>query len=134
MVTLRTNGKHEFRVYLPHASRVELVAEFTDWNDNAIELSPDGDAPGWWTAALEIPPGDHTFTYLVDSRWCMPDYAASGLRRDHHGNWVSTLSCATDRPGQNAETKAPRYAPADLREPKQRSSAWSARRAHHARP
>jgi len=114
MVTFESDGSLTFRVYLPHASSVELVADFTEWAESRLALKreegprerssrlsergvvdePLGDASGargWWSLRVTAPEGDHAFSYLVDSTWWLPDYAAHGVKRNEHGNWTSLL-------------------------------------------
>lgn len=82
-----------FRVYLPHAEHVALVGDFTDWDKHSISMKREsGDAEGWWAADCRVPEGDHAFSYLVDGRYWMPDYAASGVHRNEYGRWTSNLS------------------------------------------
>ena len=91
MVTVEHDGSLSFRVYLPHAERVELVADFTDWGTGRLalrreqdELEPtriDWDASepepcshrdereeGWWSIRVLAPDGDHAFSYLIDDQ------------------------------------------------------------------
>lgn len=95
MVIDRTevDGSVQFQVYLPHAERVELVGDFTGWERRPVPMRRgDGDERGWWRANCRVPRGDHSFSYLVDGRYWMPDYAASGVRRNEFGQWTSNLS------------------------------------------
>lgn len=89
MVICETGCTHVFRVYLPQATSVELVGAFTNWRDCPIRL--EREHSGWWTARLDLPPGDHDFSYLVDGSTWLPDYAASGVRRNGFGGWVSQV-------------------------------------------
>jgi 1,4-alpha-glucan branching enzyme len=111
MVTVENDGSLTFRVYLPHAQRVELVADFTHWGEGRIPLTReqrlsgemDGAAPeeaetmtatseeGWWVVCTTAPDGDHAFSYLIDDQWWLPDYAAHGVRRNAEGHWTSLL-------------------------------------------
>ena len=115
MVTFESDGSLTFRVYLPHAESVELVADFTEWAGSRLALKrevhgridehrlselaegqPPSEAPqtgarGWWSICLRAPEGDHAFSYLVDNQWWLPDYAAHGVKRNEHGNWTSLL-------------------------------------------
>lgn len=82
-----------FEVYLPHAERVELMGDFTNWDSRPIEMDRgNGENAGWWSAECDIAAGDHVFSYLVDGRYWMPDYAASGLHRNEFGRWTSNLT------------------------------------------
>jgi 1,4-alpha-glucan branching enzyme len=89
MVLTTHTGECEFRMYLPHASYVELVGDFTGWQDRPVTMHRDAD--GFWNVRLRLPEGEHSFSYLVDGRTWMPDYAASGVARNPFGNWTSRL-------------------------------------------
>ncbi|MGE3107004.1 MAG: hypothetical protein AB7G11_04205 [Phycisphaerales bacterium] len=121
MVTCRTDYAHEFRVYQPHATSVELLGTFNGWDPSlAVELEPDEVEPGWWAAEASLPAGEHEFCYLVDGCTWLADYAAGGLRRNSDGRWISHISCSgegrrdaaelatrerRELPGRNAEAK-----------------------------
>lgn len=93
MVTVNANGTVTFRIYIPHAGNVELLADFSHWERGRLIMhDPDDGERGWWEVTTEVPAGDHAFSYLVDGHCWMPDYAASGVRRNEYGNWVSLLS------------------------------------------
>ena len=95
MVIDRTEstGCMAFQVYLPHAQRVELVGDFTGWEHRAIPMHRgEGDDNGWWKTDCRVPAGDHSFSYLVDGRYWMPDYAAHGVHRNEYGQWTSNLT------------------------------------------
>lgn len=83
---------HEFRVYLPEAQRVELVGCFTSWRSHAVEMTRE--SSGWWSATTDLAPGDYEFSYLVNHSTWLPDYAASGVKRNGFGGWVSQLHVA----------------------------------------
>ncbi len=89
MVSKIEDGRYRFRVYLPHASKVELVGGFTQWRAAAIAM--DRLEPGWWELVADIPEGEHEFCYLVDSSVWLADYAANGVKLSGYGGWVSKL-------------------------------------------
>lgn len=105
MVTVERDGSLTFRVYLPHARSVELVADFTAWgtgrlalkrecapgDESVADAEPGQCCEGWWTITTQAPDGDHAFSYLIDEQWWLPDYAAHGVRRNEHGHWTSLL-------------------------------------------
>lgn len=113
MVTVEHDGSLMFRVYLPHAQRVELVADFTDWGTGRLALRREEDVEpthidwdaeeteaaddrgerdqGWWSIRVLAPDGDHAFSYLIDDQWWLPDYAAHGVMRNAEGHWTSLL-------------------------------------------
>lgn len=89
MVTVHEDGMVRFALYRPGASRVEVLGTFTGWHESPASMQDEGD--GWWTLTVEIRPGDHEFQYLADGREWVSDYAASGLRLNEYGGWVSLL-------------------------------------------
>ena len=112
MVTVERDGSLTFRVYLPHAQRVDLVADFTDWGTGRVALRREDEEPtridwdaeagdgsdrqdgpelGWWSVRVQTPDGDHAFSYLIDDQWWLPDYAAHGVMRNAEGHWTSLL-------------------------------------------
>ena len=80
---------YTFRVYLPDAGQVQLVGSFTEWRAKAVEMTQEGN--GWWSTEAEMTPGDHDFAYLVNGGTWMADYAASGVKRNGFGGWVSQI-------------------------------------------
>jgi hypothetical protein len=64
------NESHMFRIHAPGAARVQLVADFNDWDPSANPLRPIGD--GWWELDLAVPPGIHQYSYLVDGKTVTP--------------------------------------------------------------
>lgn len=106
MVVQRSPDDVEFRLYLPHASAVEVVGDFTRWQEAAVIMERAED--GWWVARARVPAGQHRFSYLVDGRYWMPDYAASGIEHNEHGQWVSRLDVEA---AEDASTSSPRRIP-----------------------
>jgi 1,4-alpha-glucan branching enzyme len=89
MVTLSPDGRLGFRIFLPHATRVEVLGDFTDWGRDRLTLNRT--YPGWWCGSLLVKPGEHQFCYLVDGSLRLADYAADGLTLSAGGDWLSTL-------------------------------------------
>ncbi len=89
MVTLTRDGRVLFELYSPNAHKVALSGSFNGWSRDAHLLQPRGD--GWWSAYLPIPPGDHTFQYLVNDHDWLADFAAHGVEMNGYGLWVSQL-------------------------------------------
>jgi 1,4-alpha-glucan branching enzyme len=92
MVICENDCRHTFRVYLPEAAAVELVGTFTDWRTRPVRMTREH--TGWWSATLEMAPGDHDFSYLVNGSHWLADYAASGVKRNAFGGWVSQIHVA----------------------------------------
>jgi hypothetical protein len=125
MVTVEPDGACSFRVYVPHAGRVELLGSFSGWEAGADDMQRE--PGGWWTRRWRVPAGDHEFCYLIDGRSWMPDYAATGIRRNSDGNWISLLTvppapapaAARDRdrdeiPGRAADVRTRRPDPVPI--------------------
>lgn len=89
MVASNREGVCLFRVYLPHAQRVEVMGDFTNWRTNALMMHRE--PPGWWVASIEVPAGEHEFCYLVDESIWLADYGASGVHMSRDGHWLSSL-------------------------------------------
>ncbi len=100
MIAVDTEGAVLFRVFLPHAARVEIVGDFTDWGRNRVALRRQ--YPGWWTGTLKVGAGEHAFCYLIDGSIHLADYSAHGVKLDTDGKWVSTLRVS---PGEQLESK-----------------------------
>jgi len=52
----------------PEASNVQLVGEFTQWQERPINLQKSTD--GVWKATVILPPGTHQYKFVVDGDWC----------------------------------------------------------------
>lgn len=70
------NGKTQtFSLNSPGAVNVQLVGDFTQWQQNPIALKKGGD--GVWKANVELSPGVHHYRFMVDGQWCDdPDCAS----------------------------------------------------------
>ncbi len=56
-----------FSFRAPEALAVQLVGDFTQWQDRPINLQKDAD--GVWRATVKLPPGEHHYRFLVDGQW-----------------------------------------------------------------
>jgi 1,4-alpha-glucan branching enzyme len=59
--------KQTFSFTAPDATSVLLVGDFTQWQQRAIPMHRD--EHGVWTASVELPPGKHTYRFIVDAEW-----------------------------------------------------------------
>lgn len=110
MIAIEPTGQVAFRVFLPHASKVQVVGDFTDWQRHGVDL--ERTYPGWWSVTLAIRPGEHRFAYLVDGAIQIVDYGAHGvsLERD---SWVSRLVVSSPIPVEPGMTPATAANPAN---------------------
>lgn len=104
MIAIDRDGDVTFRVFLPHAARVEVVGDFTDWGRSRIALQRQ--YPGWWTAKTRVEAGEHSFCYLIDGSIHLADYAAHGVKLDTDGKWVSTLRVGAPATGAASTIEA----------------------------
>jgi len=63
----QSNKMQTFRFSAPAAQSVLLVGDFTHWQQKGIPLQKDSD--GVWTTSVELPPGKHTYRFIVDGDW-----------------------------------------------------------------
>ena len=96
MITQNTDGTVGFRVYLPHAEKVEVVGDFTGWRESPVSMTREH--PGWWNVVARVPAGEHLFSYLVDGALYLADYAAHGVKQNPYGGWVSRVVVAGETP------------------------------------
>ena len=74
----------------PGAKGVHLVGTFNGWSTTQLPLvGPD--AQGRWTVVVDLPPGRHTYAFVVDGhRWCRPP-EAPGYDDDEFGQIVGMI-------------------------------------------
>ena len=63
-----TGRTEVFSLRGPQAKKVQLVGDFTQWQERPINLQRDGD--GNWKATVILPPGTHQYKFVVDGNWC----------------------------------------------------------------
>jgi 1,4-alpha-glucan branching enzyme len=56
-----------FSIVMPAARSVELVGDFTNWQERPIPLHREEN--GVWRAAVRLEPGTHYYRFLVDGQW-----------------------------------------------------------------
>ena len=77
-----TSTPYRFVIYRPDANRIDITGSFTEWRKvsmNKVELS------GYWEATLDLPQGEHRFTYILDGRRSFPDPTVLSRERDDFG-------------------------------------------------
>ncbi len=92
MIVIGNEGTVDFKVFLPHAAKVDVMGDFTDWGRSRLKMTRE--YPGWWKASTKVPKGAHSFCYVIDDAIHLADYAAHGVKMDGSGKWVSELSVA----------------------------------------
>ena len=56
-----------FSFVAPAATNVQLVGDFTHWQQDPICMQKGAD--GIWRATVGLAPGAHQYRYLVDGQW-----------------------------------------------------------------
>ena len=66
----RNGGRGQKQVFAfaaPGAVSVQLVGDFTHWQERPINLQKGAD--GLWRTTVELEPGTHHYRFLVDGEW-----------------------------------------------------------------
>ena len=56
-----------FSFTAPEAKSVSLVGDFTRWQQEPVPMRRN--SRGVWTAKVDLPPGRHTYRFIVDGEW-----------------------------------------------------------------
>ena len=77
-------------LYAPSANQVQLVGNFSNWMPGAFRLKGP-DALGYWVINIKLPPGRHTYAFLINGSQLVPDDDGEALRADGFGHENSVL-------------------------------------------
>lgn len=61
------NNAQMFWFAAPAAVSVQLVGDFTHWQEKPVNLQKSAD--GIWRTSVELTPGRHHYRFLVDGQW-----------------------------------------------------------------
>jgi len=78
-----------FVIYQPDAQGVELAGSFSGWK--RIPLKHAGNS-GYWEITLDLPEGDHRYSYIVEGGRRMADPTIAVRERDDFGGENSILT------------------------------------------
>jgi hypothetical protein len=78
-----------FVIYQPDAQGVELAGSFSSWK--RIPLKHAGNS-GYWEITLELPEGDHRFSYIIEGSRRMADPTITVRETDDFGGENSILT------------------------------------------
>ncbi len=67
MAAKETALKQTFRFTAGDAMSVLLVGDFTHWQSRPIPMRKGAD--GVWMATVDLPPGTHSYRFIVDGEW-----------------------------------------------------------------
>lgn len=62
-----TKKRQTFSFNAPTAMSVQLVGDFTHWQQNPIQMKKS--KQGIWTATVSLEPGTYHYRFLVDGEW-----------------------------------------------------------------
>ncbi|MFC1504921.1 hypothetical protein ACFL5W_00240 [Thermodesulfobacteriota bacterium] len=79
---------HRFVLYQPKANQVEIAGTFSGWEK--LPMKRIGSS-GYWETILELPEGDHRFSYIVEGRERLPDPTVLAREHDDFGGLNSIL-------------------------------------------
>lgn len=85
---LPAGQQHRFVIYQSGISQIEIAGSFTNWQ--RIPLEPAG-STGYWEITLDIPPGEHAFSYILDGDTILADPTISAQEMDDFGTINSIL-------------------------------------------
>ena len=80
---------HRFVIYRPDVTRAEIAGTFTDWRRipmNRIRSS------GYWDITVDLPSGEHRFTYILDGEIKFADPTVAARELDDFGGQNSIIS------------------------------------------
>ena len=85
---LPAGHQHRFVIYQSEIKQIEIAGSFTNWQ--RIPLQPAG-STGYWEITLDIPPGEHVFSYILDGDTILADPTIPAQEKDDFGTINSIL-------------------------------------------
>ncbi|MGD8242994.1 MAG: glycogen-binding domain-containing protein [Desulfobacterales bacterium] len=86
------NVAHRFVVYQPHAETVAITGSFNDWQTLPMEKTG---PEGYWEISLELRPGEHRYSFLLDDKRRVADPTVMVREMDDFGSQNSVLNVRT---------------------------------------
>jgi hypothetical protein len=80
--------QHRFVVYLPETSQANIVGTFTGWSPVRMERVG---TSGYWTLTLNIPEGEHRYSYLIGEGRQIADPTVGTREQDDFGGENSVI-------------------------------------------
>lgn len=80
---------YRFILYQPEIQTVALVGSFSNWQ--ALDMKPSGTS-GYWEIMVELPPGEHRYSFLLDGHRRMTDPTSRMQEEDDFGSANSILT------------------------------------------
>ncbi len=79
---------YRFVIYRPDVSRAEITGSFTDWR--RVSMKRVGET-GYWEITLNLPKGEHRFTYILEGHRSFADPTIQAREQDDFGGENSIL-------------------------------------------
>lgn len=79
---------HRFVLFQQGSSQVEIAGSFTKWQK--VPLTPTG-SEGYWEITLEVPSGEHRYSFIIDESTLIPDPTVASKESDDFGTINSVL-------------------------------------------
>jgi 1,4-alpha-glucan branching enzyme len=80
---------HRFVIYRPDVTKAEITGTFTDWQ--RIPMNRIGSS-GYWDITVNLPSGEHRFTYILDGEKRFADPTVQARELDDFGGRNSIIS------------------------------------------
>lgn len=80
---------HRFVIYRPDVTKAEIAGTFTDWR--RIPMNRIGSS-GYWDITVNLPSGEHRFTYILDGEKRFADPTVPARELDDFGGRNSIIS------------------------------------------
>ncbi len=80
--------QHRFVLHHRGSAQVEITGSFTEWQK--IPLIPTG-SEGYWEITLDVPVGEHRYSFVIDSNKLLPDPTVATKEPDDFGSVNSIL-------------------------------------------
>lgn len=81
-------SKHRFVIQQHGSQQVDITGSFTEWQP--VSLAPTG-ADGYWEVYLDLPEGEHRYSYIIDGTTYLPDPTVPNQELDDFGSTNSIL-------------------------------------------
>jgi Glycogen recognition site of AMP-activated protein kinase len=85
----QTLRPYRFVIYQPEAERVELTGSFSGWKKMPLKHAGNS---GYWEITLELPEGDHRFSYIIEGNRRLTDPTIAVRETDDFGGENSILT------------------------------------------
>lgn len=80
---------HRFVIYQPEARQAALIGSFSNWQ--TLEMQRAGQL-GYWEVIVDLPPGEHRYSFLLDGNRRMPDPTRPVREQDDFGGSNSIVT------------------------------------------